>query len=67
MHRKECQAQVKDYPGAVFKGFESHSEADLFVDGRTMGARVSRSGQSSSYVSRVRETYSGDFVGGANR
>jgi viroplasmin and RNaseH domain-containing protein len=30
--REECEAQVKGYPGAVFKGFATHGEAQQFIN-----------------------------------
>ena len=53
--REECEAHVKQYPGAVFKGFSSRAEADSFVGG---GGTSSGATSRPSYSSHVRQTYS---------
>ena len=63
--RSECEAQVKKYPGAVFKGFHSHSEADSFAN--ASGGYRDTSNHSRAHVSNARQRYSGNFVGGSNR
>lgn len=80
LFRSECEAQVKKYPGAVYKGFQEYSSADAFVNesggygGRShvssarahvSSAHVSSAHVSSAQVSSARERYSGNFVGGS--
>ena len=44
-HRAECEAQVKGYPRAVYKGFATQEEAESFAyPGKTTSARERYSG-----------------------
>ena len=37
----ECEAQVKGYPGAVYKSFKLRAEAEAFLEGISLGENVS--------------------------
>jgi hypothetical protein len=70
--RSECEAQVKKYPGAVFKSFQNYSDADSFVSagggrGAGGGQVASSNCASTSLVSSARERYAGNFAGGSTR
>lgn len=56
--RSECEAQVKQYPGARYKGFASHSDAQDFVDQNDYGY----SKPSASSNSYAHQKYSGNFT-----
>ena len=71
--RSECEAQVKKYPGAVYKGFAEHSDASDFVKNGSYGSHSHSGGGGSgrSYscggAGRSYSGGSGSYSGGGSR
>lgn len=57
--RSECEAQVKKYPGAVFKSFQSYAQADSFVNTENGCGGVARGGTSNKWFDPLEDSYSG--------